>query len=237
MWLVLGSDTTARRLAFSLKKRGISARHLPVVLRTHSDGLVQALSTIKELDTSIFTSQTAVELVFSYGSESTRKAVQRSVCYAIGPATARRIRERYGKRRVWVPREFTSNGLISLLAEREIGRCALFSSEKRSHELVKFLRQHSTILHVPVLYDLHFDFSLVPKVAEAIQSECTGVVFTCSTAFEGIPDALLPTLGKLNVVAMGSRSAAAMRRKGLTVVVPESSSVQGVASLVTRLTN
>jgi uroporphyrinogen-III synthase len=232
VWLVLGSDVTGRRLALALRKRGISARSYPVVVRSLNGDIGRALSSIGMLDTSIFTSQKAVELVSLYASGGVRKAIRRSVCFAIGPATAHTVRKKLGKRVVRVPREFTSGGLISLLMERKIGRCALFSSEKRSDELLRFLRRHSVKLHVPVLYDLRFEPSLIPQVATAIKRRCKGVVFTCSTAFEGIPDDLLTDLEKINVVAMGTRTAVALRRKGLTVTVPAKSSVQGLVSLV-----
>jgi uroporphyrinogen-III synthase len=234
VWCVVGTKRVAQKIAKRCEKLGIQAEPFPLVYQVVNENIKDELQRITELDTSVFTSVSAVKLVFKNASLRLKKEISRSTCLTIGPATSESATKVFHCKNLFVAQPYSSLGLIKLIGEKKLGRCALFSSLKRSTELVNHLKKRCDVLYEPKLYDLSVDEKVLRKLEnKLIQKNYFGYVFTCSTAVY----ALANLLGKTNAnfVAMGPRTASALSQLGVKCYTPDSYDVDGVVSLISVL--
>jgi|GEM_PF-951027 uroporphyrinogen-III synthase len=234
VWAVLGTSSTVKKIVEGCQKIHVSVEPFQVVTYSVSEGVSTELAHITGLDTSVFTSQTASELVYKNASQELRESVRVSKCFAVGPATAEAIKHHFKARKVVVARPHTSEGLIdSLRNSGRLGQAALFSSVRRSDSLREYLLRHSTKFFEPKLYDLSVRAEEVARFSAFLQeSSPQGVVFTCSTAVSAITRRVLPRLRSLRVLAMGPRTKKTLEALGVNALLPEDSTVDFIVSAI-----
>lgn len=229
----MGTNTTATKIAEALRKIGVDAEAYPVVVAAPNPNIAAELAQIAGLETCVFTSQRAAELVHQNATPNLRSTIARCSVYAIGPSTARRVRELFGAQPA-VPETYSSEGLCRLLAGRNLGRTALFSSTARSEALASLLKSQSTMFFEPKLYTLTLDQAATQSfLRRAEQGGLGGVVFTCSTA-TGVLKGFSKTRN-LRFVAMGRRTLGSLRSAGHDAHLPANSSVEHVVKLIAQL--
>lgn len=232
-WAVVGTLATAQRIVVSCERLGILAEAYPAVVALVNPKIRGELEAIGPLDTSVFTSRTAAELVYEHAPTKLRAEIAGSKAYAIGPSTASRVRELFGVEPA-IPTSYTSEGLITLVAGRKLGRTALFSSTARSGTLASKLKELSSFFAEPKLYELAVDHAVAHRFLEGFVGErFGGVVLTCSTAAE-ILRGTRPT-AKTRLIAMGPRTLDTLRLAGHQALTPTKSSVEGVVRLIAEL--
>ncbi|MEM0121173.1 MAG: uroporphyrinogen-III synthase [Thermoprotei archaeon] len=231
IWAIIGTSNTVNRIVELCAHIGIAAVGYPLVIPRENPEIRAELGRLGELDTCVFTSKRSVELVYQYSSDALKHNLEDSDVYTIGPSTARSVRELFHTKCTYPPTDYSSRGLVALLAGRRLGRTALFSSFKRSEQLVDALKASSQILYQPKLYDLGVDGVIASKLLDWLANNpVRGVVFTCSTATTSISGGRLG--GAVHVVAMGPRTRAALTSIGYNPLVPERSTVEGVVRLI-----
>ncbi len=233
-WVIIGTSNTVKRIVELCAQAGIEADGYPLVIARENPNVREELKSLGYVDTCVFTSKRAVELVYENSSEDFKSNIAQCTVYTIGPSTARRVHELFQAESIHPDMDYSSSGLVELLRDRSLGRTALFSSVKRSEVLVDALRRSSQVLYEPKLYDLGVDSLVASKFFECLGNPpIRGLVFTCSTAASIMGKTRVG--GSIRVVAMGPRTLATLSALGYNSLTPTHSTVEGVVKLIVEL--
>lgn len=233
-WVIIGTSNTVKRIVELCAYAGIEADGYPLVVARENPDIREELRRLGYVDTCVFTSRRAVELVYQNSSEDFKSNIRRCAVYTIGPSTTRRVHELFNAESTHPNVDYSSTGLVKLLTGRILGRTALFSSVKRSEILVDALRMYSQVLYEPKLYDLGVDSQVASRFIESLEnSYIRGLVFTCSTAATIMGGTSVDS--SIRIVAMGPRTLATLSALGYNSLIPTHSTVEGVVKLIVEL--
>jgi uroporphyrinogen-III synthase len=189
-----------------------------------------------DADYTILTSKTGVELAAESGWNSS------GIVCAIGNSTAGSLRE-HGYTVDIVPEEFSSRGLVRVLADRVDGaQCEVARSDHGSSLLTDELANAGAYVHETVLYRLVRPPESGISTEHAAAGEIDGALFTSSLTVEhfieaaderGIQQAAIDGLESTVVGAIGTPTRETAERAGITVdTVPEQAEFETLARTV-----
>jgi uroporphyrinogen III methyltransferase/synthase len=204
----------ASSLAAQLRALGARAIEAPAIRVVPRNDELPALG---EFDLVCLTSPNGVELLFerlaARGEDA--RALAGAVVAAIGPGTARALRER-GVIADVVPERFVAEGLVDALAGVEFSRVLIARAAQARDVLPEALRERGASVEVVSLYETvaePLDPAVVPAIAQADYLTFTSsstVRFFLSSAQPG-PDT--------RIVSIGPVTSATLRDHGLEVSV------------------
>ncbi|MEM0079146.1 MAG: uroporphyrinogen-III synthase [Nitrososphaerota archaeon] len=164
---------TSRNIARYLRGLDIEVRVMPVVKVEVDWGEVERarklFSLNIEVDLTIFTSKTAVRIVREHLPEAWKHVEKHAL--AIGPGTASLL-ESLGVKRVEIPTEHSSKGLISVLSRTiNIGRLILYCSKDVNMLLEEFIKEKFRESIIFKLYSIGELSENVKKIAGLVGSD------------------------------------------------------------------
>ncbi|MGD1051619.1 MAG: uroporphyrinogen-III C-methyltransferase [Solirubrobacteraceae bacterium] len=204
----------ASSLAAQLRALGATAIEAPAIRIVATNDELPAL---REFDLVCLTSPNGVELLFerlaARGEDA--RSLAGAVVAAIGPGTARALRER-GVIADVVPERFVAEGLIDALAGVEFSRVLIARAAQARDVLPDALRERGASVEVVSLYETVAE-PLDPAVVAAI-AEADYLTFTSSSTVRFFLSAAQPGPGT-RIVSIGPVTSATLRDHGLEVSV------------------
>jgi uroporphyrinogen III methyltransferase / synthase len=237
--VVTRARAQASGLAARLRELGAEVVELPAIRiepRIDSAEVRSAVERIEEYRLICLTSPNGVRLLFEAlaGAGRDARALAGATVAAIGPGTARALRER-GIVADLVPERFLAEGLVEALAEVEVeGRRVLLARAAEGRDVLpEALRERGAELDDLALYETVRE----EPSAEAVQAAqgADYVTFTSSSTVANLTAALGERLpASARVVSIGPVTSEAARAAGLSVAVEaERHDVEGlIASLL-----
>jgi uroporphyrinogen III methyltransferase/synthase len=229
--LVTRTRTQASALSDLLRRRGAVPVELAALeVRPSSDekavSAVIAALAAGDYDWCLFTSANAVEFLRRAVAAAGRDARIFAGCRlaAIGSATATAL-EKVGLRPDLTAADFTSEGLLAALAERQVegARVLLPSAADSRPVLAEGLRSLGAAVHDLVLYETNVPGAVDPRVQAMVRAgEIDVATFASSSAVRHLAALLGEDFARLKdavVACIGPVTAATARQLGLTVHV------------------
>jgi uroporphyrinogen III methyltransferase/synthase len=242
--VVTRAQAQASGLAATLRDLGAEVVELPTIRiqRLSVDGVRAALGRIGSFSMIILTSVNGVEALMDglmeIGADA-RAVSAHATTVAIGPATARRMRDR-GLRADVVPERYVAEGILEALSERPLqGLEVLVARAKGSRAaLVDGLRERGANVTEIALYEAVGE----PVAPERMERAATAdyVTFTSSSTVsrfaEQLPDGRAPDAYAPRVVSIGPITSATARERGFTVAAEASEhTIPGLVDALLRL--
>jgi len=215
----------ASGLARRLRELGAEVLEAPAIRIVPLPGEPPDLSAY---DLLCLTSPTAVTVLFERLTDSGRdaRALAGVSVAAIGPGTARALRER-GVLADVVPERFVAEGLVDALAGRPVRRALLARAREARDVLPDALRERGAQVDVLPLYETVAE-ALGPEEREAARA-ADYVTFTSSSTVRFFLDAVGALDARTRLVSIGPVTSQALRERGLEPhVEAEEHDVDGV---------
>ena len=205
----------------------------------------------KAVDFVVFTSANGVRFAFeiceSEGGLNLRELLSSAHIVAIGPATVQELKKR-GLSADFVPQEFSSRGLVRLLASVGVKgkKVLLLRSSAGSSSLRMQIEELGASVEDIAVYEpvLRGDADAKRDFERLIEFEPEFAVFTSSLTFKsflklsrafGVESDVLSMLNAAKIVAIGEPTASAVRDAGLEVsIIPEKSTIESILEAIKR---
>jgi len=204
----------------------------------------------KAVDFVVFTSANGVRFAFEIcesGGLDLRELLSSAHIVAIGPATMQELKKR-GLSADFVPQEFSSRGLVRLLASVGVKgkKVLLLRSSAGSSSLRMQLEELGASVKDIAVYEpvLRKDADAKRDFERLIEFEPEFAVFTSSLTFKsflklsrafGVESDVLSMLNAAKIVAIGEPTASAVRNAGLEVsIIPEKSTIESILEVIKR---
>jgi len=205
----------------------------------------------KAVDFVVFTSANGVRFAFeiceSEGGLNLRELLSSAHIVAIGPATVQELKKR-GLSADFVPQEFSSRGLVRLLASVGVKgkKVLLLRSSAGSSSLRMQIEELGASVEDIAVYEpvLREDADAKRDFERLIEFEPEFAVFTSSGTFKsflklsrafGVESNVLSMLNAAKIVAIGEPTASAVRDAGLEVsIIPEKSTIESILEAIKR---
>ena len=204
----------------------------------------------KAVDFVVFTSANGVRFAFeiceSEEGLDLRDLLSSAHIVAIGPATVQELRKRGLS--AFVPQEFSSRGLVRLLASVGVKgkKVLLLRSSAGSSSLRMQIEELGASVKDIAVYEpvLREDADAKRDFERLIEFEPEFAVFTSSGTFKsflklsrafGVESRVLSMLNAAKIVAIGEPTASAVRDAGLEVsIIPEKSTIESILEAIKR---
>ena len=205
----------------------------------------------KAVDFVVFTSANGVRFAFeicdSEEGLDLRDLLSSAHIVAIGPATVQELKKR-GLSADFVPQEFSSRGLVRLLASVGVKgkKVLLLRSSAGSSSLRMQIEELGASVEDIAVYEpvLREDADAKRDFERLIEFEPEFAVFTSSLTFKsflklsrafGVESNVLSMLNAAKIVAIGEPTASAVRDAGLEVsIIPEKSTIESILEAIKR---
>lgn len=202
--------------------------------------LDEALARLERYDWIVFTSVNGVEAFFRRLSERSLPIPERAAFAAIGPATARALRDHGCEPRV-VPERFVAEEVFRALSEEGAVRGRRFllpRAEIAREALPRLLREAGADAEVVVAYRTVPEDSGVRAAADAVaRGEVDAVTFTSASTARSFFDAVSPesVRGKTAAASIGPITSAALVALGVPPAIEaETYTVEGLVEAIAR---
>ena len=203
----------------------------------------------KAVDFVVFTSANGVRFAFEICESEgldLRDLLSSAHIVAIGPATVQELRKRGLS--AFVPQEFSSRGLVRLLASVGVKgkKVLLLRSSAGSSSLRMQIEELGASVKDIAVYEpvLREDADAKRDFERLIEFEPEFAVFTSSLTFRsflklsrifGVESDVLSMLNAAKIVAIGEPTASAVRNAGLEVsIIPEKSTIESILEAIKR---
>jgi len=204
----------------------------------------------KAVDFVVFTSANGVRFAFEICESeglNLRDLLSSAHIVAIGPATVQELKKR-GLSADFVPQEFSSRGLVRLLASVGVKgkKVLLLRSSAGSSSLRMQIEELGASVKDIAVYEpvLRGDADAKRDFERLIEFEPEFAVFTSSLTFKsflklsrifGVESNVLSMLNAAKIVAIGEPTASAVRDAGLEVsIIPEKSTIESILEAIKR---
>ena len=205
----------------------------------------------KAVDFVVFTSANGVRFAFeiceSEEGLDLRDLLSSAHIVTIGPATVQELKKR-GLSADFVPQEFSSRGLVRLLASVGVKgkKVLLLRSSAGSSSLRMQIEELGASVKDIAVYEpvLREDANAKRDFERLIEFEPEFAVFTSSGTFKsflklsrafGVESDVLSMLNAAKIVAIGEPTASAVRDAGLEVsIIPEKSTIESILEAIKR---
>ena len=202
------------------------------------------------VDFVVFTSANGVRFAFEIcesGGLDLRELLSSAHIVAIGPVTVQELKKR-GLSADFVPQEFSSRGLVRLLASVSVKgkKVLLLRSSAGSSSLRMQIEELGASVKDIAVYEpvLREDTDAKRDFERLLEFEPEFAVFTSSLTFKsflklsrafGVESDVLSMLNAAKIVAIGEPTASAVRNAGLEVsIIPEKSTIESILEAIKR---